>query len=228
MRSQSLRRETLALEIVLKPLDLLLLAIHVDRCRRKGTGAGPCGSPRGSLQLDRIELEQQIEAESARPDASVASCVIAKLVRSARAESKIPTAACCALLPEKNSGSGFNRPRRAPFSNSKYSQCGCGAQHRNKNLIDHFAAIIQRPEFDMSPERDDFQRRTNRCRNPSANSAPEIHNRRRDRCLSGYRVIAIFSAIHVYTGFWKPCDPPRYHCAWSTVAGALRNLRFSG
>ena len=61
---QTLRGQTVALEVVLEPLDLFLLAVHVVDVVAKKQVQGLLAVSR-QLQLDRIELEQQIVAESA-------------------------------------------------------------------------------------------------------------------------------------------------------------------
>ena len=183
---QSTRSRSLALEIVLVALDLLLLAIHeIDVVAEKEMQI-LVAVPR-QLQLDRIELEQQIVSE--RADQREPRILLRREIpRSERAESKTPTAACCVPLrgttrAAASAGRAASRLRTRIRPNAD-DRASSREQHRGN--CDPTG--IQRPEFHPARRKRSPGEDTPRpC--PSANTAPDTHIPTRDRCRGAVQVI---------------------------------------
>ena len=70
-------------------------------------------------------------------------------------------------------------------------------EQRMEKLVEHLAALIQRPEIDLAAGRDDLERRRRSTRHPSANIAPDIRSRKKDKCRdSGPACAAAASALY--------------------------------
>jgi hypothetical protein len=94
-------------------LDLLLLAVHEPDVVAEEQVQVLVAVAR-QLLFDRLELEQQVVAESAEK-AEPRILLAAEFVRSARAEWKTPRAACCAPLPETAPAAASGGPPGAAF-----------------------------------------------------------------------------------------------------------------
>ena len=139
----------LAGEIVLESLDDLLLAIHeIDVVAKKQVqilcdprAAGAIGSDRTGA-ADRSRTRRPAPAANP-PDAGTP--------RSARAERKTATAACCAPLPGNRSASGCSRIIVESASSRLELPLRMALEHRTEQSQQHAPAFIQRAKFDCRP-----------------------------------------------------------------------------
>ena len=112
------------------------------------------------LEPDRIELEQQVVAERAY-QGEAAVLFVAELFGE-RAQDGKRRGLLAAFLFRKQRWQGFQTPAQRARVERQRLPVRVRRQHSEQHPIQHFAALVQRPEFHRAPERDDLEQRAHR------------------------------------------------------------------
>ena len=144
-------------EVVLVALDLLLLAIHEPDVVAEEQMQVLVAVAR-QLLFDGLELEQQVVAEGA--DQAEARILIGRgIPRSARAEWKMPRAACCAPLRKTAPTGAVGRPTNCTRMRRKLHKSSVALQHWFQQVEENYASLVKGSNSTVRPHTDNLERR---------------------------------------------------------------------
>ncbi len=156
--------EVAQLKIVAKPLDLLLLAIHVINVVAQKQVQIFLAVP-GKFEMDRIELEQKIVAECAHQRQP--RIQFALKFPDQRAQNRKSRRLLAAFFFWKQSRKGLQVPPQSRALESELLPMRMAIEHTEKHSVQHFTARVQCIKLDIPSGSRDLNRRAHRSHVPA-------------------------------------------------------------